>query len=114
MQLVKGLENKTYEGQLRELGYREKGGLRRDLTALHNYLKGRHREEGVSLFSQLKSERMERNGLKLHQEMFRSAIRKNLFTEGRQALKWAVQGSGGVQGWNPHPWRQLRDVWTWH
>jgi len=51
MQLVKGLENKTYKGQLRELGYREKGGLRRDLTALHNYLKGRHREEGVSLFS---------------------------------------------------------------
>ena len=67
--MVEGLESRPYEERLRELGMcsLEKRRARSDMIAVFNYIKGRHVEEGSSLFGEALESRTRSNGFKLQE-----------------------------------------------
>ncbi|PKU40957.1 hypothetical protein llap_8743 [Limosa lapponica baueri] len=99
--LAMGLESKSYEEQLRELGLfsLKKRMFREDLITLYNYLKGGCSKVGVSLFSQVTRDWMRGNSLMLCHGKLRLDIRKKFFTRRVESI-----GTGCPRKWlNRHP-----------
>ena len=79
---MKGLEEMSYEEQIRTLGLSvlEKRRLRGDHIALCSFLSRGSGAGGADLFSLVSSDRICGNGSKLHQRRFRLDVRKVFFT----------------------------------
>ena len=74
--MIKELEAKSQEGQLKELGMFSltKRRLRGAMIAVFQYLKDCHREEGINLFSIAPEDRTRTNGWKSKLELRRNFL----------------------------------------
>lgn len=110
MKMVKGLEGKRLEEQLRALGLfsMEKRRLRGNIILVYNFLARGTGEEG-DLFSVNTNDRTHRNGVKLRQEEFRLDITKRFFTE-RVVAHWNRLPRDIVTA----PSLNLKSDWTVH
>ena len=87
--MIRGVENKPYEGRLKELGMfiLEKRRLRGDMIALFKYLKGCHAEEGQNMLLIIPECRTRNNGRKLKEARFGLNIKENILTF-REVRQW--------------------------
>ena len=100
--MVKGLEGKLYEEQLKSLGLfsPEKRRLRRHLIVVYSFLTRVGGGAGIDLFSLVTNDKTRGNGRKMCPGRFRLAVRKRvLHPEGGRVLAQAPQG--GSHGTKP-------------
>lgn len=83
VELGMGLEPKSYQNQLWELGvfFVEKRKLRRDFITLYSSLKGVCNRVGVGIFNKATGDRSRGRSLKLFQMRFRLNDTNKFFTE---------------------------------
>ncbi|KAF4793881.1 hypothetical protein TURU_106681 [Turdus rufiventris] len=90
MELVKSLEHKSDEEQLRELGVFSLEKVRGDLIVVYNCLKGGCSLVRINVLSQVASDRTRGPVLKLCEGRFRWEIEKNFFPK-RVVKPWNGQ-----------------------